>query len=143
VSSPVNGGARQARDERSEDDVAQPVTEQGPQAWARDAFQAPDHAHQRAEEALLPGTGEVEPAPALWEPDLVATRDELYREQHRDDLEDMRGAAGRQRERGHTEEQDEQQREALRTEALGQAAEGRLAVSAEPVLEVATDAWRS
>jgi hypothetical protein len=46
-----------------------------PPALQRDAL--PDHAHQRAEEALLPKTREVEPAPALWQPDLVATRDEL------------------------------------------------------------------
>ena len=37
---------------------------------------------------------ELEPAPALWQPDLVAPDDELEREQHRDELEHVRRAAG-------------------------------------------------
>ena len=46
---------------------------------------------------------EVELAPALWQPDLVASGDQLKRHEHRDDLEQVGSAAGRQRQRRNAE----------------------------------------
>jgi nucleotide-binding universal stress UspA family protein len=128
-------------DERSEDDVARPVVEQERQARARKALEAPDQLHQATQEALASLARELDPAPAPGQPDLPAPRDQLDGEQHRDELEDVRGAAGRQRERRHREQEDEYDREALLAEVRDEAAEGGVPLPAQPVLEVAADAY--
>ena len=110
------------------------MPEEEGQPRAADPLEPADHAHQPCEEALLPGPRQLS-APAPRDPDSVAPDDELQREQHRDDLEDMGRAAGGQRQRGHAEQQDEQQREALLLEQAGQAAERLLALAFEPALE--------
>ena len=68
--------------------------------------------------------------------------DELRGEQHGDDLEDVRGAAGRQRQRRHPEQEDEEDREALLLEELDEAPEGLLAVALQPAIELGADAVR-
>ena len=74
------------------------MTEQEPQSRLGKALEAADQPDQASQEALLARSAEIEPAPALRKPDLVATHDQLECEQRRDDLEDMRRATSRQRE---------------------------------------------
>ena len=61
---------------------------------------------------------ELDPTPALRQPDLVPADDELERDQRRDDLEHMSRAACRQRQRRNAEEHDEEDREALIAERI-------------------------
>ena len=90
-------GERAGDDEQPEDGVARPVVEEEPRPRLRDALEAADETQQAADEALPARAGELDLAPALRQPDLVSTGDELQREQDRDDLEDVRGAAGGER----------------------------------------------
>ena len=147
VSSPVNGGARKAParagdDQDPEDDVAQAVVEEERQARPREALEPADQPHEAADEAPPALARQLQPAPALRQPDVVAARDELRGEQHGDDLEDVRGAAGRQRQRRHPEQEDEEDREALLLEELDEAPEGLLAVALQPAIELGADAVR-
>ena len=136
------GAGAPGDDEQPEDDVAQAVIEEEAQARPGEALEPADHPHQAGEEALLAGAGQLEPAPALRQPDLRAARDQLQREQHGDDLEHVRGAAGRQRQRRHAEQEHEQDREALLLEQLDEAPEGLLAVALQPAFELVADAVR-
>jgi hypothetical protein len=74
---------------------------------------------------------------------VVAAGDQLGREQDRDDLEDVGCAAGRQRQRGNREQDDEEDREALLPEQLDEARDGLLAVARQPALELAADRRRA
>jgi hypothetical protein len=71
---------------------------------------------------------------------VLAPGDELQREQHGDDLEDMGGAPGRQRQRRDAEQEDEEDREALLLEELDEVAQRLVPVALQPALELATDA---
>src|SRR3954447_5887312 len=84
-------------DQEAEDDVAQPVVEEEGQARAREALEEADEPHEARDEAPLARAGQLQPAPALGQPDVLATGDELQGEQHGDDLEDVGCASGRQR----------------------------------------------
>ena len=112
------------------------------QAGPGEAFEPADELHQPGEELLLLLAGELELPPPVRQPDLVPVCDQLQRQQHRDDLEHVRGATGRQRERGHAEEQDEQHREALLAEQFDEAPDRFLAVAGQPALEPVTDLLR-
>ena len=61
---------------------------------------------------------------------------------HGDDLEDVRRAAGRQRQRRHAEQQHEDDREALALEDLDEAPQRLLAVALQPAFELGADAVR-
>lgn len=56
-----------------------------PQAWLGDPFEAADQLHQPGDEALLVAR-QLERAPPLGHPDLVAAGDQLRRQDHRADL---------------------------------------------------------
>ena len=84
---------------------------------------------------IAPFPNTAPPAPALRQPDLLAPGDQLQREQHRDDLEYVGRPAGRERQRGHPEQDDEEDREALLLEELDQAAEGLLACATQEAFE--------
>jgi hypothetical protein len=73
---------------------------------------------------------------------VVAAGDELRGEQDRDDLEDVRGPARRQRQRGDAEQDDEEDREALLLEELDEAGDGLVAIARQPALELLTDRGR-
>jgi hypothetical protein len=73
---------------------------------------------------------------------VVPAGDELTGEQDRDDLEDVGGAAGRQRERRDAEQDDEEDREALLLEELDEAGDGLVAVARQPALELLADRGR-
>jgi hypothetical protein len=75
------------------------VSEQPAKARARKALEKSDRAQQSGDEASL--GFDLPCAPPGGEPDLVTPDDELQREDDRDELEDMRGAARRQRQRRH------------------------------------------
>ena len=144
VSRPVKGGARKAPtvppiDEQTEDRVAEPVVEQEPKPGFRDPLEFADQLHQPFEELLLAGAGELELAPAPRHPDLAPADDQLSGEQHGEDLEHVRDAPGRQRQRRHAEQQHEQDREALLFEQLDQAADRLAVLALEPAFEFVAD----
>ena len=148
MSRPVNGGARNAPSE--------PAITSSPKTvllarWSnrkrrrgrekrsiqRIAFISP------RDEARPTAAGpELDLAPALRQPDLVASGDQLKRHEHRDELEYVRGAAGRQRQSGNAEQEDEDQREALFLEDVDQAAERLVAVACQPALDLIADLLR-
>src|SRR4029453_9657130 len=130
------GAARADRGEQPEDGFARPVLEQQVPPRLREALEAADQAQDTPDEALPARAGELDAAPAPRQPDLLATGDELDREQDRDDLEDVGGPAGGEREGGHPEEQDEDEREALAAEDVDEAAKRGLAIAVEEALEV-------
>ena len=115
------------------------MVEQEAQPRPREALQPPDHLHQSVDEALLLLASELDLAPALRQPDLLAVGDQLQREQHGDDLEHVGGAAGRERQRRHAQQQHEQDREALAAEYLDQPTKGLVMLVLEPPLELVTD----
>ena len=88
------------------------------------------------DEALLARPGELESTPPVGQPDRLAAEDELEREHHGDDLEDVGRAAGRQRQRRHPEQHHEEHREALPLEDLDEAAQRLLAVALQPAFEL-------
>ena len=135
-------GNRPDKGQEPEGDVAGAMVEEEAQAGPGEAFEPTDQLHQPGEELLLLVAGELELAPPVRQPDLVPVGDQLERQQHRDDLEHVRGATGRQRERGHAEEQDEQHREALLAEQIDEAPDRFLAVAGQPALELVTDLLR-
>ena len=85
---------------------------------------------------------ELEAAPPLRQPDVVAACDQLGREEDADDLEDVRGAAGGQRQRRDAEQDDEEDREALLLEELDEAGDGLVAVARQPARELIADGGR-
>src|ERR1700722_2512255 len=125
--------------EQAKDDVAQAVVEQKAQAGPREALEPADRLHQRRDEALLLVPGQLQSPPALRQPDLLAPDDQLECEQHRDDLEHVRGTAGRERQRRHPEQDHKKDREALLLEQLDQASQCLLAVACEPALQLVAD----
>jgi hypothetical protein len=86
--------------------------------------------------------GQFELAPPPRQPDLVAPGYQLKREQHGDDLEHVRGAAGRQRERRDTEQKHEEDRKALFLEEFEEAAQGLVAACPQPAFELLADFLR-
>ncbi len=77
MSSPVSGGAKNERadppiTQQPKDNVTQAMTEQKAQARSGELLQATDHLHQSRDKALLPGPGQLQPAPALRQPNLLA-----------------------------------------------------------------------
>src|SRR6185295_12409345 len=113
------------------------------QTRSREALDPADRPGQAHEEARpLAAGSEVDPAPTLGQPDRVPSDDQLKRHQDRDELENVRGATGRQRQRRNAQEQDEDEREALLLEDLDQAAERLLAVTRQPALDLIADLLR-
>src|SRR3954452_13050902 len=103
------------------------------------ALEPADHLHQRSQEARALRARQLKSSPALRHPDHVAADDQLEAEEHRDDLEDVREAAGRERERRRAEQQHEQDREALLPEEVHQAVDRLVALGGQPALEVVTE----
>src|SRR5207248_338738 len=108
--------------EQSKDDVAQSMVEEEAQTRSGEALEPPDHPHECSDEALLLFAHQLELAPALGQPDLVAAGYQLKRDQYGDDLKHVCGATGRQRERRNAEQKHEEDREALLLEDVDQAA---------------------
>src|SRR3954453_2216634 len=77
--------------------------------------------------------------PALGEPDPPPSPDQLHGEQHRNHLEGVGHAAGWERQRGHREQQHEENSEALRLEDVDQAADGLRSPPAQPSLELVAE----
>ena len=102
----------------------------------------PDQIHEPGDEQLLFLARELELSPALGKPDLVTIGDQLEGEQHGDDFEHMGHAASRQRQRRDSEQEHEQDGEALLAEELDQAPEGLVAAPAQPALELVADSFR-
>ena len=90
-------GDRAADDEQAEDDIAETVVEEEAQARLGDPLEAADHLHQASQEALLAWACQLEPAPALRQPDPASPEDQLQCEQHSDHLEDVGCATGGER----------------------------------------------
>ena len=84
-------------------------------------LEPPHGFHEGRDESLLLLPSELQPAPALRQPDVLAAGDQLKRQQHRNDLEDVRCAAGGQRQRRDAEKQDEEDRKAPLPEELNEA----------------------
>src|SRR5437899_12119999 len=114
--------------------------EQKAKAGSGEALESADQPHERRDEAFTAGTAELDAAPADRQPDLLAAHDQLDRDEHRDDLEQVSGAAGRQRQGGHAEEQHEDERKALLAEEFDQAAERFLVRLPEPTFDLDADA---
>jgi hypothetical protein len=134
------GACAPGDDEQPKDDVAQAVIEEEAQARPGEALEPADHLHQARDEALLAAACELQPLPALRQPDPRAARDQLGGEERGDDLEHVRGAAGRQRQRRDAEQDHEDDREALLLEKLDEAPEGLLALALQPAFELVADA---
>src|SRR4051812_34688233 len=125
------------RSRSAEDGVARPVVKQEAEPGSGEALNPADRLHQPCEEACPTATGpEFDLAPALRQPDLVAAGDQLKRHEHGDEFEYVRGAAGRERQRGNPEQEDEDQREALLLEHVYEPAERLVAVACEPALNL-------
>src|SRR3954447_22831753 len=134
---------RAGEHDQPEDGVPRPVVEQEAEPRSREALDPPDRLHQPCDEACPTATGpEFDLAPALRQPDLVAPGDQLKRHEDRDDFEYVRGAAGRERQRGNAEQEDEDQREALLLEHVDEAAERLVAVARQPALDLIADLLR-
>ena len=118
------------------------MIEEEAQARPGEALEPADHPHQAGDEALLAGTGELQRAPALWQPDPRAPGDQLAGQQHGDDLEHVGGASGGQRQRRDAEQEHEHDREALLLEELHETPEGLLALALQPAFELVADAVR-
>src|SRR5947209_4338165 len=99
------------------------MIEKEAQSWPGDALQSADHPYQSQDKPLLPITAKLEHPPTLRQPNLFPANDQLERQQRRDDLEHMRGAAGGKRKRRHAEQKNEQDREALLSEEVDQGAQ--------------------
>src|SRR5438128_1611578 len=89
------GASGPADHEQPKDDVAQTMVEQEAQVRVGEALEPPDHLQECSDEALPLLARQLELAPALGQPDLVAAGYQLKREQYSDDLEHMRDAASR------------------------------------------------
>jgi hypothetical protein len=116
------------------------MAEEELQPRLRDVLEAADPLDQPGDETVLPRPGEVKPAPALRQPDRLATDKQLGREDDDDDLEDVGDAARGQRQRGDAEQDDEEQRETLFLEEVDEAADRLVAFPAGPVAELPADA---
>ena len=132
------GGDRPARHEQAEGDVAQPVPEEEAQPRPREALEPADGLQQPGDELAV--RVDLPLTQAARKPDLLASDDELEREEDRDDLEDVRRAAGRQRQGGDAHEHDEDDRERPLLEHLDEPAERLVAVAREPGVELVADA---
>ena len=108
------------------------------QAWFGDPFQPPDQLHQSDDEPLLLAPCELSLAPALREPYLIASGDQLDRQERRDDLEDVGHPAGGGRQGRDAEEDHEKDGEALLFEQLDEAPSGLLPFAREPAFECFT-----
>jgi len=147
VSSPVNGGARNA--------PTHPPMTSSPKTmllkrWSNrktkrgpgEALEPADQLRQSGQEALALVARQLELAPALGQPDLVAAGDQLKREQHGDELEHVRYATGRQRKRRHGEQKHEENRKAPLAEEVDEAAQRLVAVAFQPALELVAELLR-
>src|SRR4051794_31740803 len=116
------------------------MVEQKGEARPREALDPADHLHQRPDETCAPTPGaEIDAAPALRQPDLVASDDQLQSDKDGDDLEDVRRAARRQGQRGHRKQQDEYEREALLLEHVDEAPERLRSVARQPARDLLAD----
>ena len=146
MSSPLNGGATNAATvsadhQQPEDDIGERGGETGSVSRGRE---------KRSSQRIsfispLRNFCWRGPASCRWrqrlrQPDLLAPGDQLQRQQDRDDLEHMRRAAGGQRQRGHAEQQHEQQREAAAPEHADQPVKRLLAVPIQPAVQLRADA---
>jgi hypothetical protein len=118
------------------------MVEKEAQAGAREALEPADQSHKSGDEPLLLLSRQLEPAPALGQPDVVAAGDQLKRDQDGDDLEHMRDPSGRQRERRNGEQEHEEDRETLLLEELDQAPHGLVALGSQPAFELVADSLR-
>src|SRR3954451_4180609 len=91
---------------------------------------------QRGQQFLPRGWAKLEPLPARRQPDASAADAELRRDHS---LEDVRSAAGRERQCGQRHEQHEDEREAAWLEQLDEVAEGLRLIAPEPVFELVAD----
>ena len=118
------------------------MVEKEAQAGAREALEPADQSHERGDKPLLFLPSQLEPAPAPGQPDVLAAGDQLKRDQDGDDLEHMRDAPGRQRERRDGEQDHEEDRETLLLEKLDQATHGLVALGSQPAFELVADSLR-
>src|SRR4051794_18917240 len=119
------------------------MVEQEGESRPREALDPSNHLHQAPDEACTAAPApEIDSAPTLRQPDPVGPGDQLQSDDDADDLEDVRCASGRQRERGHGKQQDEYQREALLLEHVDEAPERLLSVAREPELDLLADVGR-
>src|SRR4029453_4558989 len=106
---------------------------------ARVALQPADAPQQGLSEPLLCRRSELAPSQTLRQPNRASADDQLQREKHRDQLEDVRDPARGKGQRGPREQEPEEDGKAPFLKELDQAAEGFRLVGAQPALELVAE----